>query len=89
MATDDTTTVRVSRELVDLAKKEAAVLSRSVSAQVEHWARLGQSVENIQGLTLEDLRVLISGRIPRAGQVILGGQVNQGDMTIKVGRKKK
>lgn len=89
MAVDDTTTVRVTRELVDMAKKEATELSRSVSAQIEHWARLGQSVENIDGLTLKDLRLLISGRIPTAGQVITGGKVKQENVTFHVGRRRK
>lgn len=98
MAVDDTTTVRVTRELVDMAKKEATELSRSVSAQIEHWARLGQSVENIEGLTLKDLRLLIAGQVPRTDpvitggkqrQVVMGNQTVEGPMTFHVGRRRK
>ena len=37
--------VKLSDELVNVARKEAAAAERSITAQIEHWAKLGQSVE--------------------------------------------
>lgn len=37
--------VRLSEELTALAKREAAAASRSLTAQVEHWALIGRAVE--------------------------------------------
>jgi hypothetical protein len=37
--------VKLSDELVELARKEAAAAERSITAQIEHWAKLGRSVE--------------------------------------------
>ena len=37
--------VKLSDELVKVARKEAAAAERSITAQIEHWARLGRSVE--------------------------------------------
>ena len=37
--------VKLSDELVNVARKEAAAADRSITAQIEHWAKLGQSVE--------------------------------------------
>jgi hypothetical protein len=37
--------VKLSDDLVKLARKEAEDAERSLTAQIEHWARLGRSVE--------------------------------------------
>jgi hypothetical protein len=37
--------VKLSDELVGLARKEAVAAERSITAQIEHWAKLGRSVE--------------------------------------------
>ncbi|OFW03305.1 MAG: hypothetical protein A3H96_19610 [Acidobacteria bacterium RIFCSPLOWO2_02_FULL_67_36] len=37
--------VKLSDELVKVARKEAAAADRSITAQIEHWAKLGRSVE--------------------------------------------
>jgi ParD-like antitoxin of type II bacterial toxin-antitoxin system len=34
-----------SDELLNVAPKEAAAADRSITAQIEHWAKLGQSLE--------------------------------------------
>ena len=39
------TAVKLSDALVKVARKEAAAAERPITAQIEHWARLGQSVE--------------------------------------------
>ncbi len=37
--------VKLSDELVNLARKEAQGAERSITGQIEHWAKLGRSVE--------------------------------------------
>ncbi len=39
--------VKLSDELVTLARAEAAAANRSISAQVEHWARVGRAAERL------------------------------------------
>lgn len=38
--------VKLSDELVQEARKEARSADRSITAQIEHWAKLGRSVES-------------------------------------------
>lgn len=39
--------VKLSDDLVRAARDEAATASRSITAQIEHWARLGRAAESI------------------------------------------
>ena len=39
--------VKLSDDLVTLARAEAAAANRSIAAQVEHWARVGRAVERV------------------------------------------
>ena len=41
--------VKLSDALVKLARAEAAACDRSITAQIEHWATLGRSVETALG----------------------------------------
>ncbi|HEY4057818.1 MAG TPA: hypothetical protein VGM39_14490 [Kofleriaceae bacterium] len=41
----DAIPVRLSGALVELVRKEAELQERSITEQVEHWARIGQVVE--------------------------------------------
>ena len=45
--------VKLSDELVKLARREAEATERSITAQIEHWAKLGRSVET--ALRYEDV----------------------------------
>lgn len=39
--------VKLSDELVESARKEAANADRSITGQIEHWAKIGRSVETL------------------------------------------
>lgn len=41
--------VKLSDELVDSARAEAASTDRSITGQIEHWAKIGRSVEAVLG----------------------------------------
>ena len=38
--------IRISASLTERARKEAQIQNRSLTEQVEHWARLGQVIES-------------------------------------------
>jgi ParD-like antitoxin of type II bacterial toxin-antitoxin system len=48
--------IRITDELYDLATHEAALMHRSLAQQVEHWVKLGVSVERSAGATVDDVR---------------------------------
>lgn len=48
--------VKLSDDLVEQAREEAKVADRSITSQIEHWARLGRTVESL--LRHEDVSAL-------------------------------
>ena len=48
--------VKLSDELVASARKEAANTDRSITGQIEHWAKIGRSVETV--LRHQDVQAL-------------------------------
>lgn len=55
--------VKLSDDLVTLARAEAEASNRSIAAQVEHWARVGRAAERI--LQHEDTLALKRGTSPQ------------------------
>ncbi|MCL1940739.1 MAG: ParD-like family protein [Synergistaceae bacterium] len=56
-----TKTVRISVEMYDLAYMTAEGVKRSVTGQIEYWARLGRAAEDNSDLPIEFIRdILIS-----------------------------
>lgn len=62
--------LKVSDALLAVARQEAAAADRSITAQVEHWARIGRAVEAILGheelLTLKRAGELLTPVFPSA-----------------------
>ncbi|WP_435104905.1 TA system antitoxin ParD family protein [Arhodomonas sp. AD133] len=56
------TSVRLPNELVEEARKEARVYNRTVSGQIEHWVKLGRTVETTPGFTLDRVRAAFEQR---------------------------
>lgn len=54
--------LKLSSALVDDARRDAPVFNRSLSGQVEHWARLGQAIEAAPGFTLDRIRAVLDGK---------------------------
>jgi len=48
--------VKLSDELVASAREEAASTDRSITGQIEHWAKIGRSVETV--LRHQDVQAL-------------------------------
>lgn len=62
--------LKLSDELVDLAKPRAAAEHRSVPKQIEHWARLGKAVEDNPELPFQFIKdTLLAVAEADAGQI--------------------
>jgi hypothetical protein len=58
-----TTAVRVSQELVREAKIYSKIDKRSVTGQIEHWARIGKCAEDNPDLTYSLIRDMLIGLV--------------------------
>lgn len=56
-----TTAVRVSENLVREARLISAVENRSVTGQIEHWARIGKCAEDNPELTYRVIKDILIG----------------------------
>lgn len=53
--------VRISDELIDEAKKFSRVDHRSLTGQIEHWARIGKCAEENPDLTYSLIKEILFG----------------------------
>jgi hypothetical protein len=54
-------TVKLSDDLIAIARAEGQVMLRSIGAQVEYWARIGREVEASGALGAAGVRKLLAG----------------------------
>jgi hypothetical protein len=77
--------VKLSDELVESAREEAANTDRSITGQIEHWAKIGRSVEtvlahkDVQALKRSPLNAPLTSATRRAIQAALDGVVAETD----------
>lgn len=75
--------VKLSDELVASARKEAASTDRSITGQIEHWAKIGRSVEtvllhqDVQALKRSPWNATLTVPARRAVQAVLERLVNE------------
>lgn len=55
------TAMKLSDELVDMAKPRAVAEHRSVPKQIEYWARLGKAVEDNPELPIQFIKDTLVG----------------------------
>jgi len=55
------TAVRISEELVDEAKKFSRIDHRSLTGQIEHWAKIGKCAEENPDLTYSLIKEILVG----------------------------
>ena len=55
------TAVRISEELVQEARKYSRVDHRSITGQIEHWARIGKCAEENPDLTYGLIKDILIG----------------------------
>jgi hypothetical protein len=53
--------VKLSEELIAVARREGQVMYRSIGAQVEYWAKIGRQVEASGALGPAGVRKLLAG----------------------------
>ena len=53
--------VKLSEELIEVARREGQVMYRSIGAQVEYWAKIGRQVEASGALGPAGVRKLLAG----------------------------
>ena len=54
-----TSSVRLDQELIDKAKIMAKALNRTLPKQIEHWAKIGEMMEDNPGLPYEFVKQAI------------------------------
>ncbi|OGW45852.1 MAG: hypothetical protein A2Y66_07560 [Nitrospirae bacterium RBG_13_41_22] len=55
------TAVRISKELVCEAKKYSRIDHRSITGQIEHWAKIGKCAEENPDLTYSLIKEILMG----------------------------
>jgi hypothetical protein len=55
------TAVRISKELVSEAKKYSRIDHRSITGQIEHWAKIGKCAEENPELTYNLVKEILMG----------------------------
>jgi hypothetical protein len=66
--------VRISDDIYELASQEAALMHRSLAQQLEHWMKLGMSVEHSQATVDEVRAVAANFKRARAEKDVLRGR---------------
>lgn len=64
------TVLKISDELVEKAKIQSNVNNRSLTKQIEYWAKIGRIAEENPDLTYDDIKnILVGLEEVKAGQV--------------------
>ncbi|CAK01456.1 MULTISPECIES: TA system antitoxin ParD family protein [Bartonella] len=56
------TTVKLSDDLINEAKRYASVYSRSVPKQIEYWSRMGKIAEENPDLSFQFIQAILLGQ---------------------------
>jgi hypothetical protein len=86
--------VKLSDELVNAARREGANTDRSITGQIEHWVRIGRSVEkvlrhqDIQALKRTPTDLTLTAQMRRAVEAALARAVAETDQRA-LGRRLK
>lgn len=54
--------MRLDAELTEAARATASSMSRSLSQQIAHWARIGRELERSPGVTTPAVQAVLEGR---------------------------
>jgi hypothetical protein len=64
------TALKLSDDLIEMAKPHAAAEHRSVPKHIEYWARLGKAVEDNPGLPVQFIKdTLLAAQEAKAGML--------------------
>ena len=74
--------IRISDDAYAMAQQEAAVMSRSIAQQLEHWAKLGAALE-LAGVTQDQVRRILGGDLRTRERVFMKlGLASQDSMAL-------
>ena len=63
--------LKLSDDLVEMAKPHAAAQHRSVPKQIEYWARLGKAIDDNPDLPLQFIKdTLLAAQEAKVGQLV-------------------
>lgn len=54
--------IRIDPELAAVARSTAESMSRSLSQQIAHWARIGRELERSQGVAMSSIQAVLDGQ---------------------------
>lgn len=60
----DTRAIRLPEDMLDQARTEGALMSRSAPGQIEFWARIGRAIEHSPGFDYNKIKNVLLGRTP-------------------------
>lgn len=55
--------VKLSDELVESARHESKIYSRSMTQQIEHWARIGRAAERTEAFSNDRIRTALQAEL--------------------------
>jgi hypothetical protein len=58
------TALKISEDLVEAARREAKISSRSMTQMIEHWARVGRALERAGIVDARRLRAALAAELP-------------------------
>ncbi|MVF14813.1 hypothetical protein FT643_22000 [Ketobacter sp. MCCC 1A13808] len=56
-------TVKISDEMIHLAENERLISGRSLANQIEHWARIGRTIEQSPAFNYERIKAALTAQI--------------------------
>lgn len=54
------TAIKITEDIADAARAESAVMNRSMTEQLEYWARIGRALERLPGVSMDKIRTVLS-----------------------------
>lgn len=77
--------IRISDRLYEEAATAASLFDRSLAQQVEHWARMGQAIEQVNGLEFEKVNLKLRAQYARDAARVKSGELKSSDLGVVKG----
>lgn len=74
--------VRITDEIYQEARTAASLLDRSVAQQIEHWIRLGRSIDEVSALESAEIQIKLSAQFARDIRRVRSGEISSRDLCI-------
>lgn len=54
------TAIKITDDIADAARAESAIMNRSMTEQLEYWARIGRALERLPGVSMDKIRMVLN-----------------------------